>query len=237
MTVLSVIQDHCRIHALAVPTVVIGNTTTTVQQLYGILSELLTEVVTESNFNVTTQEAVFNYTAAEDQGLLTTLAPNGFQHMLPETFFDRTLRRAVYGPLSETEWQAIKAIPNPGPFYKFRIRQGRLLINPVPAAPLSQVAFEYASSWPVKSAAGVLQAAIVADTDVFIFPENIIRKGLAFKWKLIKGLPYQSDETSYYNLLNNYIARNKAPRRINVACPNPTDLAPGIFVPSGNWNV
>lgn len=237
MSALSIVQDHCRIHALSIPTGLVGSTDTSVQQFLGILNELISEVVTESKFNVITQEATFTMTAAEDQGAMSTLAPNGYQFAYFETFFDRTLRRALYGPLNETEWQQIKAIPNPGPFYKFRIRQDHLLINPVPTTPYSLVAFEYASSWAVKSAAGVAKPVITEDTDTFVFPENILRKGLAFRWKQIKGLPYQSDQVQYYNLLNNYIARDKVKRRIDLANPHPTDLAPGIFVPSGNWNV
>lgn len=235
MSVLSLIQDHCRIHALLVPTGVMSSTDVTVIQLLGILKELIEEVVDESKFNVTTQEAVFTLTAAEDQGALATLAPNGYSFILNETFYDRTLKRPVYGPVSEAEWQQLKALPNPGPFYKFRIRQDRLLINPVPSGTLSQVAFEYASSWAIKNASGVLQSSMTQDTDTFIIPERILRKGLAFRWKQIKGLPYQADETQFYNLLNNYIARDKVKPRINVAEPTTPGIKPGVFVPSGNW--
>lgn len=235
MTVLSVIQDHCRIHAIRVPTAVFGSTDTGTQQLLGILNELVDEIVNESKFNVTTREAVFNSVAGEDQGAMQTLAPFGYQFAYLETFYDRTLRRPLYGPLSEVEWQQIKALPNPGPFYKFRIREDHLLINPAPVAPLSVLAFEYASSWAVTSAAGVLKAAMTADDDSFVFPDRILRKGLAMRWKQVKGLPYQEDQTQYYNLLNNYIARDKVKSRINVAEPQQPSIRPGVFVPSGNW--
>ena len=235
MTVLSIIQDHCRIHALNVPTSVIGSTDTGVQQLYGILNELVDEMVNESKFNVVTMETTFVAVAGEDQGAMATLAPYGYQWAYFETFYDRTLRRPLYGPLDETEWQQIKALPNPGPFYKFRIRGDRLLINPAPTAPLSTIAFEYASSWCVRSVAGILQEGVQADTDVFVFPERILRRGLAARWKAVKGLPYQADEQQYYNLLNNYIARDKVKQRINVAEPQQPDIKPGVFIPSGNW--
>ena len=236
MTVLSIVQDHCRIHALNVPTAVINSTDTGVQQLFGILKELLDEIVNESKFNVTTMEAVFSTVAGEDQGALQTLAPFGYQFAYFETFYDRTLRRPLYGPLDETEWQQIKALPNPGPFYKFRIRGDRLLINPAPVAPFSTLAFEYASSWCVKDGGtSALKATITLDNDTFIFPEHLLRKGMMFRWKQIKGLPYQEDQTQYYNLLNNYIARDKVKQRINVANPSQPDIKPGVFVPSGNW--
>lgn len=237
MSVLSLVQQHCRIHGLNTPATVVGSTDTTVKQLYGLLLQLMDEIVEESKFNVTTCEAVFTAVAAEDQGAIQSYATQGYQWAYPNTFFDRTLRRPLYGPLSEVEWQQIKALPNPGPFYKFRIRGDHILINPAPAAPLSTIAFEYASSWAVYDSGGTLKAAITADTDYFVFPENTLLRGLAYRWKQVKGLPYQSDETKYYNLLNNYIARDKVKPDIDLSHPHPREIKPGVFVPSGNWNV
>ena len=235
MSVLSIVQDHCRMHAIGVPRSVVGSTDTGTIQLLAILKEILSEIVTESKFNVITQETTFTSIAAADQGALTTLAPNGYQYAIFETFYDRTLRRPLYGPVSEIDWQALKALPSAGPWYKFRIKNDHLLLDPVPTSPFSTIAFEYISSWCVTTAAGALKSGVTDDTDLFVFPENIIRKGIMFRWKQIKGLPYQADETQYYRLLNNYIARDKVKSRINVAEGATDDLRPGIFVPSNSW--
>lgn len=234
MSLLSVIQDFCKINALAVPTSVTGSTDTTVIQLFAVLIEVCEEMVTESKFNVTTQEADWTLIAAADQGAMTTICPNGYQYASFETFFDRTLKRPLVGPVTDTEWQELEALPTAGTYYKFRIKQDHLWIYPTPTAPLSTIAFEYISSWYTKSSAGALKARPTDDSDVFLFPENILRKGLSFRWKQVKGLPYQADETQYYNLLNNYIARDKVKRRINVSGPE-QELKPGIFVPSNSW--
>lgn len=237
MSALTVIQEHCKVHGLSVPASIFATADATITQLVSIMNEVLDDMVVESKYQLITKEAVFIAIAAEDQGAMTTLAPEGYEWAYNETFFDRTLKRPLYGPLDETEWQKIKALPNPGPFYKFRIRGNRLLINPAPTTPLSVIAFEYASNRSVVAADGTSKQFVTADTDLFGFPERIIRKALAARWKKIKGLPYQDDEAAYYRLLNNYIARDKAKPRINVAHPVPMDIQPGVFVPSGNWNV
>jgi hypothetical protein len=237
MSLLSVIQSHCRIHGLNYPGSVVASSDYTIQQLYGIVLEVVDEMVNESKFNVISQQALWTLIADEDQGEISTIAPNGYSFAYLETFYDRTLMRPLYGPVTETEWQALKAIPNPGPFYKFRIWQDHLFINPVPATPFSLIAFEYASSWAYKSSTGTVKSTADNDSDIFLFPEIIIRRGLAFRWKQIKGLPYQADEKQYWNLLNNYIARDKVKRRVNISEGTPYDIQPGIFVPSGNWNV
>lgn len=235
MSLLSVIQDHCKLHALNVPSGVIGSTDTTVVQLFAVLNDVLEDLVTESKFNVTTQEATFTSTASEDQGALSTLAPSGYQWIIPNTIYDRTLGRPVYGPVSEADWQALKALPNPGPFYKYRIKNDRFLMNPTPTSPFSTIAFEYMSSWCVTDSGGTLKAALTDDTDLFVFPEAILKLGLAFRWKQINGLPYQADETAYYNRLNNYISRDKVPTSIYADRTSTPGIQPGIYIPSGNW--
>lgn len=239
MSLLTVIQDHCRIHALNVPTAVIGGTDTTVQQLLGICQELVDDITDESKFQGITREGTFTMAASESQGKIQDLAGvEGFMWAYTETFFDRTLRRPLYGPLTEIEWQQVKAIPNPGPFYKFRLRGDKILINPVPATPFSEVYFEYASSWAILAVDGTTyKPRFTADDDSFVLPEKILRKGVAYRWKQIKGLPYQADEEKYYSLLNNYIVRNKVPRSYDISQTSLPDISPGICVPSGNWPV
>lgn len=236
MTLLSIVQQHCQVHALAVPASVISSQDTSVKQFLGILNELVESMVDESAWQAFTEEGTFTLTAGENQGAISTIAPNGYLWFHNETFYDRTLRRPLYGPISDTEWQQLKALPNPGPYYKYRIRGDRLLINPAPTvAPFSTIAFEYASSYGVRDATGASKETFTADTDTFKLPERILRRGLAFRWKQIKGLPYQADELAYYKMLNNAIARDATKRPYNLAHSGVPELSPGIFVPFGNW--
>lgn len=238
MSALSIIQSHCKMHALAVPGSVVGSTDTQTIQLLAILQECLDDMVTESKYQAITYECVFVLSAGESQGPISSLGGGtfGFYQANYETFYDRTLGRPLYGPLDDSEWQAMKALPNPGPFYKFRIMNNNLLVSPAPSAPFSTIAFEYMSTFMVVDAANNPKAAITADSDTFVLPEHIIRKWLVYRWKQIKGLPYGEDKERAFDLLNNYIARDKAKPRIDVSCTTPTDIQPGVFVPvGGNW--
>lgn len=241
MSLLSIIQSHCRKYALSVPTAVIGSTDTQVIQLAEILSEVIDEMTDQSKFNVTTQECVFTATPTRSQGSMDTLCPNGYQYAIFETFFDRTLMRPLTGPLTESEWQQLMAMPTAGVWYKFRLVDNELWFDPIPTTPLSVIAFEYMSSWAIYNntnpASPVLTNVFTTDADTLVFPEAIVKRGMAYRWKQIKGLPYQSDETEFNNQLNNYISRDKVKRRINVSECAPVDVKPGIFVPSNSWNV
>lgn len=237
MSVLSIIQSHCLKHALAKPTSVVGSTDTQSLQLLEVLSEVIDEITVEAKMQVTTLIATHTLTAAEDQGALSTLCPSGYVAANFETFYDRSLMRPLYGPLNDQEWQALMALPNPGPFYKFRILGDHLLINPVPTAPFSLIAWEYMSSWAVTDSGGTAKAGITADSDLCVFPENILKRGLSYRWKQIKGLPYQADEKRYWDLMNNYLARDAVKRELDMANGPPQALKPGIFVPAASWPV
>lgn len=237
MSLLTVVQRFCQVNGMTQPNIVTSSPDQTVQQYLGILNELMDAVLQDSKYQCFTKEATWTLLAQEDQGAVTTIAPNGFLFFHNQTFYDRTLRRPLYGPVEDDEWQALKAIPNPGPFYKFRIRGDRFLVNPVPTAPLSLIAFEYASNQGVRSANSTTKQYFTADTDTSIFDEAILQRGLSYRWKQVKGLPYQADEQKFYDMLNNFISNNKPRRVINLAGGNGFDIRPGIFVPSGNWNV
>lgn len=234
MSVLTIIQSHCKRNALANPTAVLGSSDTTVIQLLEMLREVTEELVTESDFNVTTREVVFTALAAESQGLLTTLAGAGFQWIKNGTLWDRTKHLPLFGPADDVEWQRLKSLQNAGPNYVYRIRGGALLLNPAPVAPLPTLVFEYMSSWGVTTAAGVSKSDITLDSDLFVFPENIIKKGLSFRWKRDKGLPYQADEAMFYDLLNKYVGRDKTHRVINVSAGHDNMARPAIVVPSAS---
>lgn len=235
-TLLSVIQSHCKRHALAVPSSVTGSTDTTIIQLWEVLNDVMKEMIRQSNFSVAVLRTTWVLIAAADQGSLDTIAP-GIQAPIYETFFDLTQRRPLTGPISETEWEELQALPTLGTWFKYRIWQNHLWVDPVPVLPSSTIAFEYVTGYGVANSVGTPQENLTADNDTFLFPEAIIKRGLAFQWKQLKGLPYQADEKAFYDMLNNFVARDKVKRRINVAEPVPVDLKPGIFVPSNTWPV
>jgi|GEM_PF-2365785 len=240
MTLLSIIRDHCQVHALNMPTTVVGSQDTTIKQLWGLMNSLLEEVIDESKWQAFSTEKVWTLVAGEDQGDLDEdiCSGLGFLWAYNGTFYDRSQRRPLYGPCSDVEWQQLKAIPNPGPWYKYRIKNNHLLINPAPTVgSLSQIAFEFATKFGVKGNDGTPKDSFTADDDVSVLPERILKKGLAYRWKELKGLPSQNEEDRYFKMLNNFIARDKTARTYDLAEPYEPMMKPGIFVPSGNWPV
>lgn len=233
MTVLDLLQRFCSRTGIPVPSSAFGNPDPQVVQLLGLMDEILEDLTNRTRWSASTQEAVFVTTAGEDQGPMTTLAPFGFKWIIKDSFFNRSLRRTMFGPVSATQWQALKALPNPGPYYKYRIVRNRMLINP-PAVVGQTLAFEYASSYLIMDKNGVTPKAFPTDDLDTFLDETIVLAGLRWKWKYEKGLDYAEDFRRFEELADNTKAREGSAQTLSMDGES-TVLQPGIFVSPGTW--
>lgn len=233
MTLLTLLQGFCGRTGVPIPSFIIGNTDAQIVQLLNLLYEVMEDLVSRTRWSASTQEAVFTTVAGEDQGPITTLAPFGYKWIIKDTFFDRTLRRPMFGPVTATQWQTLKALPNPGPYYKYRIVRDHLLINP--AAEAGHIlAFEYASDYLIVDKDGVTPKQLPSDDADTFLDDVLVLAGLRWKWKYEKGLDYAEDFRRYEDLAENTKAREGSSPTIDMA-GQPTSMQPGIFVSPGTW--
>lgn len=233
MTTLSLIRTFCDRTAIPAPSFVAGSTNAQTIQLLALLNEVLEDIVTRWNWQVLQYESVFTTVAGEDQGSITTLAPNGFISILHETIYNRTLRLPIYGPTSPSKWQALKTLPNSGPFYKYRFRQNHLLFNPAGIAGQT-CAFEYKSNFATLDSGGIPKSFATLDDDTFLFSDTFLLAGLRWKWRSEKGLDY-AEEFRRYETIGNDLAGVDGTKPTLSMTTGSSEFRPGIFVPAGNW--
>lgn len=233
MALLDIIQQHCLLHGLAKPPVVATATDAPTLQMLAILNDLMDMIRKESKFTGYVNISTFPALAAEDQGAMATLFP-GFMTLSNGTFFNRTLNIPIIGPLTDTEWESLKAATALGPYSSYRILQGHLYMYPLPPAG-NTLALEYKSKYGVQSAGGTPKQYWTLDTDIGVIDEAILRKGLAYRWKEVKGLPYQGDQVEYYNQLNNFIATDGSKRTYNLGITKPIYL--NSWTPGNPWGI
>ena len=236
LTLLQIVQMFSMRTGIASPSFVAGNLDKGVSQLQGLIGEVLEELVQRQTWAGVIREALFNTVAAEDQGAITTIAPSGFRWILNETIFDRTRKLPIFGPVSPSDWQALLALPSSGPFSRYRLVRGRLLINPTPPA-AHACAFDYSSNFCVNSAAGQAKDYPTADSDTFLLEDAVILAGLRWKWKYEKGLEYSEDFNRFEEFVNNSASRDGTKPQLSMDEGQTRNITPGIFIPSGNWNV
>lgn len=245
MTVATVIQSFCRRQGVPAPGDVLGSTDDLTIQLVALLEEECTALAPRQLWANLVNQCTFVTLAAESQGTLASLgsgptAVNGLNYILPGTFWDRTQKVPVRGPLDAQDWQAIKAVNVTGPQYYFRLLgQGtsvaQLLLNPEPAAGHT-MAFEYVTNnWCLQD--GTTPASSFANnSDVILLPENIVLMGLRWRFKKEKNLPYAEDFDTYEGMVADAGAREGVKPVLHLDGHGFTPQ-PGIYVPSGNWPV
>lgn len=202
-------------------------------QVSALFGEVLDHLTTNYDFDSLVEDAQFSTQATDLQGLLSAIAPLGYERMRNETFFNRSLRLEVPGALTGREWQAQKAMASTGPISWFRIRNNALYMEPKPAAGQLCV-FEYYSNFAVVEAGGTRKQYPSADSDSFLLPDKLLLAGLRWRWKAEKGFDYAEEFAAFQMLANALAGTSKASRPLSMEGSS-GQAAPGIVVPVGNW--
>lgn len=246
MSLLTIVQEAARRIGIVVPNDVAGSADPQVIQLIAIANQEGQSLADRYDWQVLRREAVFTSLAAESQGTLTSIASD-FRAMVTDTFWNRSLKRPVYGCISPQDWQALKAAPQTGPFQQFILRGNEILMLPQPSAGQT-CAFEYFSrNWclSIDSAIWdnsrwdmnpptVYQESYVLNEDTSCLDESIMLIGIIWRWKHIKGLEYAEDFRLYESRVMDAMARDKGATAIDMNGRPPVRLI-GTVVPNGNW--
>jgi hypothetical protein len=236
MSLLTVIQYVAGRTGVTVPSSVLGTSDPQVLQLLRLVEEEGEDLRKRGPWQGIVKEASWSSTAAEDQGAVTTLAASGFDYIKKDTFWDRTSKFPIIGPLSDSEWQARQALAITGPRYSWRIRGGKMLISPIPAASLTFV-FEYISkNWILGVDGTTYKQYFTLDTDTILLPEELVIMGLRWRWKKEKGFDYAEDFRTYEAQVKDALGRDggKVTLSMDGSIRKPQ---PGVFIPDQSWSL
>lgn len=235
MSLLTVVQHFCERQNLPSPSTVYGTTDKLVTQVKALLEEEGNDLSSRGNWEALTREAAHTSLANEDQGKIATIADDGFRFIVNQTIWDRSTRLPVCGPLDGRDWQALKALVSTGPRYRFRIRGGNLIVNPVPVAGESWY-FEYASKNWISDAAGVnFKNYFTADNDVILLPEDVVLMGLRWRWLREKGMDYAELFHTYEIQAKDALGRDGGKPVLSMDADSRRGPVPGVFVSPGSW--
>jgi hypothetical protein len=235
MSLLTVIQAVCRRTNLPVPTTAYGTTDNQIQQMISLLEEEGEDLAGRGAWQGITFEATHTTLALEDQGAIATIASNGFNFIKHDTLWDRTDSLPVPA-IGSNAWQAMKAVANTGPRYRYRIRGGKLLVTPTPTAGHTW-AFEYASkNWITDSTGVTYREAFAADGDLILLPERLVKLGLRWRWMAEKRMDYAELYETYEQQVKDALGRDGARLTLSMDSAGHSPR-PGVIVPQGSWNL
>ena len=230
MTLLQMIQRAFRRVGLTAPASAISSTDENVVRMIELANEEGEELFSRHDWEGLVREATHTTLAAESQGLMTIIAGADFHHVKNETFWNRTKNRQWF-PVTDVEWQRMKASTITGPVDYYRLRGGYLLALPVPTAG-ETLAFEWVTRDWCQSSAAVGQDVWTADDDTPRLPGDLMLAGLVWRWKKAQGLEYAEDFRQYEIRVETAKMQDAPTRRMNMG-----GGARSSNIPDGNWNV
>ena len=232
MTCLQIIQSACKRIGIASPNFVVTSQDIQILQLLEIANEEGQEQSTRYPWQALQTEATFTTVAAQVQGALSTIAP-GANYITNDTIWNRTLRRPVYGPKSQQDWQQSKAMNINGPFNSYRIISDVINFYPNPVAGQT-CAFEYISqNWVTTTSS--TSSTWTADTDKPKISDQLMILGIIWRWKMVKGFDYSEDFAKYERRMNDAMGRDGGKTILSLNGGAKYDIQPVIMVPSGSW--
>ena len=203
------------------------------KQLLYLANQEGTELARRHPWQALTKEKTFTSLAQETQ---TGFIATDLDRFVNETFFNRTRKRRLIGPLNIEEWQAQKSITASTLTEAFRIRGNACLITPVPPAG-DTYSYEYVSNQWCESSGGVGQSSWQEDTDTGILDENLMSLGIVWRWLSVRGLDYGEQFATYERQVTQAIMRDGARRTLSFANSDRLyDTARYPNVPEGSWS-
>jgi hypothetical protein len=235
MSLLSAIQNACDRIGIARPSSVVGSTDQQTLRLLGYAQQEGKELARKYDWQVLVKETTFSSTATAVQTSAgSTVIPADFDRFKDGTFYNRTEKREVYGPLNADEWQYTQSVVSRVFVEAYRVRGDQLLMTPGDTSG-DTIAFEYVSKKWVTQQNGTATAAWTADADAAALNEELITLGVVWRFKAAQGLDYAEEFRTYEAQCANEYMRDGGRRVLNMA----GGIKPrrGVVIPEGNWSL
>ena len=224
MSLLDICQDAVReIGAFEVPAVIVGSQNPTAVQLLALAKRAINEDARRHDWVALDVEQTF-LTVASQQAY--DELPADLDEIINITWWDRTNRNPVFGPVTPVEWNALIARDlQTSRSLVFRIRRNattgneEILLFPTPGTSGETIAFEYKTNARVKSSVGVLQKTWEADDDVGLLDEDITTLNVKYRLLQSRGLPYAEEFRDYEAALDRARAADGAASVIDMDGP------------------
>ncbi|WP_085032308.1 hypothetical protein [Ensifer aridi] len=180
MTLLSAINEVCDVVSLDRFSSVYGSNDPNAQTMVALAQEAGDEIARRADW----QKTLKSHTAATSPENF----PGDFQRLTPGGAVRRSDGTFIRPVTNSGQWAVIVGVPSTTAY--FFMKGGQFLFSPTAAA-VSAVIDYVSKNWILNGSTE--RATFSADDDTTLFPERLLVKGILWRWKRQKGLPYEDN--------------------------------------------
>jgi hypothetical protein len=235
---LGLVQTVCAEIAIDQPLQIVGNRDSQVVQLLALANREGRVLAAAANKDGGLQALRQEYIFSTVSGTESYVMPLDINFSMPNTFWDRSLRMPLIGPLSPAEWQTLKSgiVGSLGPRTRYRVMGNMFYLNPLPST-VSTLVYEYYSTGWCQSLAGTAQNAWAADTDYYSLDDDCMVLGVIWRYLSAKGLAYAEQYNEWMRAVDRYKARTGfgGMLALNAGCGDNSFLLSNRNIPDGGF--
>ena len=141
-----------------------------------------------------------------------------FYALLNNTVYIKNTSEKVIGAITPEEWMKEKYFNIPSINLKFKIQNGMFkFLTPPPSG--MKIVFQYRSANIVYDALSGYEekTTLTKNTDVPIFDEFLVKKGIVWRWYRRNGMPYEEEYNEYQRELKVKFGQELATQDISLA--------------------
>ncbi|MGC3959570.1 MAG: hypothetical protein QM813_16970 [Verrucomicrobiota bacterium] len=211
MTLLSVCQAVAGNAGFAVPSTIVGNTDDTAVILLRLANRAGMTLARKPWSELQTEYAFSTVASTASYAL-----PSDYGWFINDTAWDRTNYWNIRGSLSPQMWQIYKSgLAAASPRSRFRVKLGRLYIDPTPSSTVSMVIEYVSNKWVTDGV--TTYTSYTADSQTSIFDEYAIELDLTWRFLARKGLAYAEEKAEAEREIDKIIGRNTPSNSMNMA--------------------
>lgn len=185
---------------------------TTPQKLRRALTKTVQLLAATWDWQVLRRERIWTSLASQTQ---TGMVPDDFLRFIDGTFWDRSNKFRLRGPLSPEEWQTAVSWQTGAVTPYFCQRGGDILTYPTPSSGRIY-AFEYISNQIGTASDGAARSAFSADTDTTLWDDELIIQGIVTHYRELNRLESANERYSFERLMHDRIKQDGGRRKINM---------------------
>ena len=227
--ILEICQEAADLTATQRPTDLFSQSSQQEAIFLSIAKDTLDGLLRYGDWQELTKEGSFRTNAGQSNYFLQDICPD-FYSILNNTVYIKNSYEQVIGSITPEEWMKEKYFNVPTIGIKFKIQNGMFKFLTPPKDNI-KIVFQYRSANiaydPQKGYDEKTE--ITKNTDIPIFDEYLVKKGIIWRWYRRNGMPYEEEFNDYQREIKNHFGGGLATKDIRLN-RNINDFSSGVII-------